>query len=258
MELNHENYLILKEQKHTRAQIATMLGLTENQLKKHITKHGWAAKKPTLDERVFSATNEESAYWAGFLAADGSVDAKGRVRVMLKHSDIGHLVKYSKFLKSTYKIQENTVKYDRCALEFTSINICVDLYTNYSIIPNKSLCLEPPKLDLGVYLKDFIRGYFDGDGSICESFSNVNSRTASIYATLVSGSHKFTEWLARVLDSIEVTYSIQRFDNKSQIKMNTLQAKKFLKYIYTGAKIYLDRKFELYEKLCIRQDVTTR
>lgn len=257
MELTKEVYFELKEQKLSRQAIANYFGLPEWKLKKLITINKWALEKPTINTLSFSNLTEESCYWGGFLAADGCVDTKNRVRLMLKHEDIGHLVKFSNFLSSTYKIQENTSKYNRCALEFTSKEVCADLNKYFSIVPNKTSILRPPNISVSL-LPHFIRGYFDGDGSLMETFNNKNSKTTSIIATFCSGSIDFTNWIESLLNSLDITFSTQVFENKAQIKLNTLQAEKLCHYMYDTATVYLDRKYELFQKLVLRKDRKVR
>ena len=93
MEKTTENYFNLKSQGLKRAEIATAFGMTEGQLKKYITKMGWAKPRPTIGrEDAFDSLNEFSCYWGGFLASDGNVDGKNRVRLMLNYDDTAHLV----------------------------------------------------------------------------------------------------------------------------------------------------------------------
>lgn len=256
--ITFEYYQELKARKLKRAEIAEVLGIPDWKLKKLIAANGWGKQIPTVFEQCFSEVDEYSAYWAGFIAADGNVDSKHRVRLMLKHSDLQHLYKFREFCGSTHTIQENTTKYDRCAIEFTSAKVAKDLEGLFSIVPNKTTTLQAPRVNLGGNLRDFIRGYFDGDGSICESFSNQNSNTASLYATFCSGSKDFTAYLVEVLRCLGCTFSVQTFDTKQQIKLNTLQAIKFLDWMYKDAAVYLDRKYSLYENTVVNGNRITR
>lgn len=250
MELTFENYTLLKNEKLSRADIAARFGLPDWKLKKHIAANSWGKKSPVVSNtNAFDEYTPESCYWAGFLAADGNVDTKGRVRLMLKYDDISHLGKFREFMGSTHTIGSNTTEYNRCSFEFTSPYVCETLDLNFNIVPNKSLIYTFPKNIPDELLKHFIRGYFDGDGSICESFSNANSVTATLYATFCSGSYDFAKILYDKLSSILGLHGhLQDFNTgrKWQIKYNTNDAKKLLTYMYNNDVVSLDRKKLLY------------
>lgn len=254
MEINYTNYIELKESGISRASIATAFEVPEWKLKKLIATNSWGTKRPTISkENAFDEFCEESCYWAGFLAADGCIDSKHRVRVMLKYDDILHLEKLRAFLGSTHTISTNTDKYYRCSFELTSLHICEMLDLNYGIIPNKTDKLKFQKLP-AKYMPYFLRGYFDGDGSICESFSNKNSITTSIYATFASGSKHFSEGLFNYLqDILNLGGHLQEFEGstKWQLKFNTNDAKTLLHYMYKDSLVHLDRKYTLYQRLIV-------
>jgi hypothetical protein len=254
MDINYTDYLNLKNTGISRAQIAEHFKIPDWKLKKLIAANGWGVKRPTIsNEKAFDEYSEESCYWAGFLAANGCVDTKHRVRIMLKYDDFNHLEKFKAFMQSTHTISTNTYKYNRCSFEFTNTYICDILDINYSIIPNKTdklkLTVLPTK-----FMRHYLRGYFDGDGSICESFSNKNSITSSIYATFASGSRNFSESLFSYLqDTLNLGGHLQEFEGstKWQLKFNTNDAKTLLKFMYLDSNVYLDRKYALYQRLIV-------
>jgi hypothetical protein len=255
MEINYTNYTELKQSGLSRATMAEKFGIPEWKLKKLIATNKWGATRPViLNETGFDDYSEHSCYWAGFLAADGCVDLKHRVRLMLKYDDINHLEKFKSFLQSTHTISSNTTTYNRCSFEFTSPYMCDMLEFNFNIVPNKTNKLVFAKHLPKEYLRHYIRGYFDGDGSICESFSNKNSITASIYATFSSGCEQFSLDLFNYLqENLELGGHLQAFKNsvKWQLKFNTNDAKKLLAYMYQDCSIYLDRKYALYQRLVV-------
>lgn len=255
MEINYTNYSELKSTGISRAEMASILGMPDWKLKKLIATNGWGSKKPTIaNESAFDEYSDESCYWAGFLAADGCVDAKNRVRVMLNYDDITHLEKLKHFLQSTHTISVNTDKYYRCSFEVTSAHIKDSLDINYGIIPNKTSIMCFPKHIPNKFMPHYIRGYFDGDGSICESFSNKNSVTASVYATFASGSREFSESLFNYLQNkLSLGGHLQEFEGstKWQLKFNTNDAKTLLTYMYEDSAVYLDRKYSLYRRLIV-------
>jgi intein/homing endonuclease len=254
MEINYTNYTDLKNTGISRAAMAEIFEIPDWKLKKLIAANNWGAKRPIIaNESAFDEYSEEACYWAGFLAADGCVDSKNRVRVMLKYDDIHHLEKLRSFLQSTHTISSNTDKYNRCSFEITSAHICDVLDLNYGIIPNKTNKLKLPVIPLK-FMVHYLRGYFDGDGSICESFSNKNSVTASIYATFASGSREFSESLFSYLqDKLKLGGHLQEFEGstKWQLKFNTNDAKTLLSFMYEDSSVYLDRKYALYQRIIV-------
>lgn len=248
MEINLENYTRLKEQKLKRADIAKVFDMPEWQLKKLIAKNGWGKKLPTIiNTRVFDVVNKESAYWIGFLAADGCVDDKGRVRVGLQRSDIGHLQKLAKFVGSSHTIQERD---NRCDLEFTCRNMANDL-SKYGIVPRKSVEYYPGPVDIyGEFLPEFFRGWFDGDGTICESFSNKNSKLATLYTGIACSKPAYPWIVENIFNILDITHKIHERDNHMTITLNTNKSIKLLNWMYADSEeaTRLDRKYDLYVK----------
>lgn len=262
MEINKENYFYLKGQKLTRLQIAKTFGISESMLKRRISKEGWGAKKPTVCESCFSELTSDSCYWAGFIAADGCVKNDGTLTICLNYDDTAHLEKFKEYCKSTHKITSNTEKYYRSEISFKRTRISEDLYSNFNITPRKSLTYKMPTLPPGM-MRHFLRGYFDGDGCICESFSNKNSKTATLYTT-VTGSQDFIKSLEHFfVDTLGIKGSVSTKINKGStpfctVKYNTTASKILLEYLYKDCKYYLDRKKKLYDTIVVSNIRTTR
>lgn len=256
MELNFENYTKLKELKLTRAKIADEFGITENRLKKHISKEGWSKPRPKIrNTDCFDTINADSAYWAGYIAADGCVSDNGTLYLCINYDDTEQLVRLRTFLGSDHSIGSNTSLYYRSTFGVKlPDNMITSLETIYGITPRKSLTYKyPSELVSSKYYRDFIRGYFDGDGCICESFSNKDSITATLYATIV-GSKDFIEQLSVDLKIIipEASFSIQEKSTTKTIKFCTKSSFIFFDYIYgTAIDNYLDRKFRKYRDILI-------
>lgn len=244
MEITLEKYTELKEQKLTRAKIAEYFGITDNKLKKHISIHGWGAKAPTVNNvEAFSSFYENSAYWGGFIAADGCI-TNNTLKICLSYDDLGHLEKFKDFMQNTHKITSNTDKYYRCEMSFKQETVLNDLRLNYNITERKSLTYKLPEIPCDEF-RHFLRGYFDGDGCICESFSNKNSVTATLYTT-ITGSNDFIKAL---YEKINLPGTIQLKGNVSTIKYNTNSSFELLDYMYKDCNTYLDRKFALYKQV---------
>lgn len=260
MELTQENYNILKEQRLKRSEIAEQFNIPEWKLKKHIAINGWGKIPPIIEfEDVFEQLDEYACYWGGFLAADGNVDSKKRIRLMLNYDDISHLEKFKELLGSTHTISSNTNQYNRCSFEFTHKKMCEDLELNFNIVPNKTDKLKFPHHLTKEQLRHYIRGYFDGDGSVCESFSNKNSITATLYTSFASGCKEFTDDLFNFLQqTLNLGGNNQEYVNKSQLKFNTNDSIVLLTWMYEDCSVYLDRKYAKYLSIVLGNNRTTR
>lgn len=121
-----------------------------------------AKRTNQIKEDVFDVITEESAYWIGFLLADGNVyhpnKRSKQLNLGLADRDWEHLEKFKHFIGSNKKLY-----YNKNGV-FISIysNRIVEKLAEYGIVPNKSRIAKVPES-----LKDnrhFWRGVIDGDG----------------------------------------------------------------------------------------------
>lgn len=253
MEINYNNYSSLKEQKLKRAEIAQIFGIPDWKLKKIIAANGWGVSRPKVENiSAFEEETEEAYYWAGFIAADGCIGDDNDLGLCLHHDDLVQVENFKKYLKAGHKIYTNTDKYNRAALNLRISQRTADiLKTKFNIIPRKSLVYKLPNISSELLFWSFIRGYFDGDGCICESFSNINSITATLYTT-ITGSKDFIKELESIfISKYNITGSIQILDSCAVLKFNTNSSLLLLKYMYSDAQVYLPRKYKLFEKIVI-------
>ena len=124
-------------------------------------------------------TSEKSAYWLGFLMADGNIDKKReRISITLGEKDYCHLVKLSNFLNVKNKIHKR-VRQGKTKLIIsysTSTNNKFDFkdLVNLNLTPNKTETgkfINLKKVPLYLH-SHFWRGYFDGDGHISKKQKN--------------------------------------------------------------------------------------
>jgi hypothetical protein len=165
------------------------LGMNYNQLSKKYNICTWSIgntlikngvesriRKHKCNENYFEKIDtKERAYWLGLLFADGYVRKRkqcngkhkqgGTMGISLKNGDEYLLKKLIVDLESTYELTKQ-IKGDFLSykLEVNSSKMVDDLI-NLGCVPNKSLILTPPNLK-NKFVSHFIRGYFDGDGSI--------------------------------------------------------------------------------------------
>ena len=125
----------------------------------------------------------------------------------------------------------------------------------YSIVPQKTFILEPPtNLDKKYWL-DYIRGYFDGDGSV--NFIEVNGKKhyTALRWQICSATPCVLEFVLDVLES----YGIKKVNIQKQkretsdlyyIQYSTNATKEIYKILYsTDSTLYLTRKKKHFEEI---------
>eukprot|EP01084_Bolivina_argentea_P015210 28434_1 len=124
----------------------------------------------TCNSNFFNTWNPTMAYWLGFLFADGNVYKAAtisNIQLGLKCIDYGHVAKYKTALQSTYTLALYKTNFGTCrAAHSITNNVLAAKLIQLGCIPRKSLTLEWPKNIPDKYVHHFVRGYFDGDGSI--------------------------------------------------------------------------------------------
>lgn len=207
----------------------------------------------------------EKAYWLGFLYADGCITRFYRneklksmsLELTLQDEDCNHLIKFKNALESNVPIQHkvirNKYKSDRIVINCTSM--CRDLI-ELGCTPVKSLTLEFPNNNIlpDKYLRDFIRGYFDGDGGVSytegEYFNSARNKYYKQYnyRCYFCGNEQFLTKLKEVLNSNGISTSDLKKDNRSQAVNIYIYGSdnidKLQKYLYTDNCVNLSRKFD--------------
>ncbi len=114
------------------------------------------------NKKFFVNLSAISAYWAGFVAADGCLSYKNKsLHIGLNMRDKEHLCKFANAIKTNAKIgyakSNNSTRINIYSKEiFNSLS-------NLGITPNKSLNIA--NINIPNHLTShFIRGVFDGDG----------------------------------------------------------------------------------------------
>jgi intein-encoded DNA endonuclease-like protein len=143
--------------------------------------------------KFFDEVNGESAYFIGLLFADGSINNKGKITLNLSKKDIEIIEIFKEKLKTNKPIF-SVKKTNSLSFSFQNKIISRQL-NNFGLVPNKSLILKFSDKIPNEYLKDYIRGYFDGDG--CVSITK-NKHTSSLRVHFV-GTYEMLEGIQNVL-----------------------------------------------------------
>lgn len=218
--------------------------------------------KFSFNENFFEIIDtEEKAYWLGFLYADGYVSQTFRnyVSLTLSKKDELHLYKFKKSLNSNHNIKNNIIKKGKffgkeySIIHLTSKKFKKDL-ENKGCVNKKSLITIFPKQSIPDNLiNHFIRGYFDGDGSVFLS-NEIHHRTKKIEPIIhcrMLGTKNFIEQCIIEMNFPIITLKKYKNSNKEVMYEFVIKRKKRCKelkdFLYKNATIYLDRKKEIFD-----------
>ncbi len=127
------------------------------------------------NDNFFSDLSLTSAYWAGFIAADGNIDKeRRRVSISIHERDKGHLERFCADTQFNGPISHGGSNrwgsfHPSCNVHVSSAAWVRSLQDVYNIIPNKTLILTRPNLDIigdRELCQSYIIGCLDGDGYI--------------------------------------------------------------------------------------------
>lgn len=160
-------------------------GTIKNLLHKHnIKSRGYKNMYPR-DEFYFNKIdNENKAYWLGFLYADGCVHSNNN-EISINITDEDHIIKFKNEIKAfnhKYSItNDKRYKNAKTLYQFSikDAQLHSDLI-KWGCVPNKSLLLNKIPNIPRDYVSHFIRGYFDGDGSLHYLKSTNNYRISFV------------------------------------------------------------------------------
>lgn len=210
-------------------------------------------KEKVKDKTYFSKERENAnmAWLMGFLASDGSISSKNNsIKIGLSAKDKEILER----IREELKLEDNHVGsyttsngFDVVELRWTCAQHKQDL-ARYGIIPNKTFNLKPPYELNSQYYLDFIRGYFDGDGS-------VSKKQNALCFAVCSAAKEILEFIIEVLAMYDVPrvkiYEDRRGKNINYyFNYSTNATKQIYNLLYqTNSNLYLKRKKDKFEKL---------
>lgn len=185
---------------------------------------------------------EEKAYWAGFIAADGNIRKDFlKMRIELNIQDYSHLEKFKKSIEGNNPIKESIRSNNHsCYIDVNCKEFCLAL-NELGITPKKSLNLQIKFELIPKELRNhFIRGYFDGDGSI-NKYQRKNKSYLEWEISFISSK----AFLSQILDEIGKERNFYSCGNNFRITFKAKEdIKDIINYLYKDATIYMDRKIE--------------
>lgn len=125
-----------------------------------------ACRNYTINPHYFARIDTpEKVYWLGFFAADGSI-VRGQIRLALGRKDDAHVVAFARAIGAEHPIYRdlNSKGRPQTRVQIGCYQMVADL-ARYGIVARKTETLTYPDIP-AEFDRHFIRGYFDGDGSI--------------------------------------------------------------------------------------------
>lgn len=215
------------------------------------------SKRKIEDTSIFfNGLNEVNTYILGLIYSDGCLSYDKhtqRMRITISMNEkklmqsINEIMTPYKKLYSYKHPNGNNITYSVISTNREDINF----FKSLGLTERKSLKLLFPHIDSNLK-SHFIRGYFDGDGSIYKNTTTTyyNEKITKYYYTNVSfatGSKQFAVELKDILEDQDISC---RMVSDSRVNHNCwyvkiyseLYVKKFYEYIYKDALLFLERK----------------
>lgn len=201
--------------------------------------------------------NEEKAYWLGMMYSDGTISKNNNIALGLKDKE--HVEKFQKAIGAiNHKITEiEDTRWNKKSFtyQFSIMDkkIAEDL-KKIGCVPNKTYeDFHFPNISKQYY-KDFIRGYFDGDGSIY--YSNSSKK----YILSWVGNKTFLTELKNILGKEKISLD-QNSVSKITYQLKICGKKdvyRILHWMYDSSteQTRLNRKYEIV-KNCLSSMATT-
>ena len=256
----------LYQEGKTAKEISSLLGFKYHQpVYNYFKKMGWGRTGKTgkriykVNEDFFKCINtEEKAYILGFICADGHIEKdRLNITVSLKDRDILEKIRYAMHSNHPIKEVQRTNPYKKTNREnlilselmIGSVELVKPLF-NMGLTTNKTYTLNGDILKyIPKYLiRDFLRGYFDGDGNV---FFGRRYSSGYKYNVNICGNEDF------LLKSFQVyfpsnnklykdLYSRQCYVWKISQKD---KVRDFMYYLYYNSSIFLQRKYNEFRKI---------
>ena len=217
-------------------------------------------RKINVDENFFSSWSPEMAWVLGLIFSDGNlfVDKGNNARISIaqKETELLDKVKIlmncnARLYHSPRKVYDDVVSGELYTLQIQDKKIFSDLIS-LGLVENKSLTVDFPNIPKE-YVRHFIRGCWDGDGSVF--LERGKGLSARIRTSFVSGSLSFIKGMLYELEKAGLkkrniyTSTYKRKNPSYSFKINKPECEKLYHYLYENvpAEQYLERKYNVFK-----------
>lgn len=196
-----------------------------------------ASRRFQVNEDSFATITPESAYWIGFLMADGCIATENHLQVELRERDKSHLEKLRTFLKSDHPLRQPPSLKLRRAWRYgvRSEKIISDLM-KYGIVRRKSLTCKVIGLETN---RNFWRGVIDGDGCIY-----LNPRRGYWFLTVCGSKPLMKQYLSFIMSITPTKAGLLPQKNIWRVSLGGYHSAEILHFLYYNSCISLNRNME--------------
>ncbi len=203
-------------------------------------------KYPTLDDSLFEQVDTETkAYLLGWIASDGAI-TKNSLSIYIHRKDEAVLRRLRDAICDALPIRSKRGT-PLVGITINSRRIVSDVCRWLQILPRKkSGIVGMPALGTDNLRWAFVRGVFDGDGSIASvdaGYVRAGNGWPAPRCSIANNS-------AVLLDAIAAFVRIPAYRAKDALEWNGVNALDFLGKLYDRADLYLPRKRDLYLDWC--------
>ena len=228
-------------------------------------------RKYTFNEHYFDEIDtKDKAYWLGFIYADGFI-LKNRIKnrgadsLGITLAETEPLEKFNKSIESTrpiyhFKQSGYCTNSDKYRLVFKSDHL-VSMLEKWGCISRKTFDLIFPNFLTKELIPHFIRGYFDGDGSVFYHNTKVNNRIYQNLGITICGTQSFLNDFVKACNlSPDIVYKDFRKETDCwSIKLaSNLRCLEMYHFMYKDAgDLCLSRKRDKFENFILERGSET-
>lgn len=210
-----------------------------------------------FNKNLFKQWSDNMAYVLGWLITDGCIEYIPNERYVLRWdlADIEPLEHFKEIFNSNHPIhkhdrlkEKNSITY---SLTFRDKEMVEDII-NLGVTPDKTFNITIPDIP-EKHLSHFIRGLFEGDGSVF-LLDRPNNRKL-LNTKIMSASETFIKQLGDIIKSeVGMTPKIYSYSPDTtnniywSLRYGGKESYALYKYMYDNAKYYLTRKKEVFQK----------
>lgn len=210
-------------------------------------------RRYALNEHALDVLDDGVAWIVGFLLSDGFVSERGYqfgARVAVKDEAVLEVLREFFGYEGPVRPHTTTLKatgkqYKMCVLEMCS-KVLVGKLRGLGVVPSKTGHEKVPNWVEGEFRQSFIRGVFDGDGSLVR-YKHKNQKPQ--WAFQIVGTHELLVGVQSILMSslgLKRTKLYRQPSNNHYVLryVGNKQVPRIMMWLYEGAELMLTRKHD--------------